>query len=310
MKKVKFIKNNYALAGVIEALLLVGLVAIILSFIQLYYIPEIMEDKEATHMDLVSQQFSQLKSVIEIQSTMGIINEENPNQKYIVYTPISSPLTLGSRQLPYFVSSASPGQVTLVDKNDAGDYKIKINPTPLPLGYDLPSGIPLTSITYEAYNYYFIPQKYIFEGGGIILYQPEGEVMSVNPAINVVNNTDEIEITYNIPLFVGSPGKKIDGGYDESYIRTNYIKYYEGIENNISEILIFTEHPEAWYHCLVNTTRGLLWEYVSNNFINVVLDNSTTPNCVKIIPGSKDIYIKITVAEIGVQIGPGAVITK
>jgi hypothetical protein len=310
MKKSILFTSNNALAGVIEALLLVGLVAIILSFIQLYYIPEIMEDKEATHMDQVSQQFSQLKSVVEIQSTIGVINDENPDQKYIAYTTMASPLTLGSRQLPYFVSLASPGQVTLIDNNDAGEYKIKINPSPLPMGYDFPSGIPLTSIIYEAYNYYFVPQKYIFEGGGVILYQTDGEVMSVNPAINVVNNTDDIELTYNIPLFVGSPGKKIDAGYDESDIRTNYIKYYEGSENNISEIFIYTQHPDAWYHCLVNTTRGLLWEYVKNNYVNVIMDKSTTPNYVKITPGSKDIYVKITVVEIGVQIGPGAVVSK
>jgi len=306
----KFIKSNNAVAGVIEALLLVGLVAIILSFIQIYYIPEIMEDKEATHMDQVSQQFSQLKSVIEIQSTMGIINEENPNPKYIAYTSMSSPLTLGSRQLPYFVSSSSPGQVTLIDNNDAEEYKIKINPSPLPLGYDFPSGIPLTSINYEAFNYYFIPQKYILEGGGIILNQTDGEIMSVNPAMNTVNNTNDIEITFDIPLFIGSPGKKIDGGYDESYIRTNYIKYYEGTESNISEIYIYTDHPDAWYHSLVNTTRGLLWEYVNNKYTSVTLDKSTTPNRVIITPDSKDIYVKITVVEIGVQIGPGAVISK
>ena len=304
-KNKKLLRNNNALAGVIEALLLVGLVAIILSFIQLYYIPEIMEDKEATHMDLVSQQFSQLKSVVDIQSTMGVINDENPNPKYIAYTSMSSPLTLGSRQLPYFVSSASPGQITLTDINDAGNCKIKIDPPPLPLGYDFPSGIPLTSIIYEAFNYYFIPQIYILEGGGIILNQTDGEVMSVNPAMNIVNNTNDIEITYDIPLFISSAGKKIDGGYDESYIRTNYIKYYEGTENNISEIYIYTDHPDAWYHSLVNTTRGLLWEYVNNMYINVVLNSDG----VKITPGSKDIYVKITVVEIGVQIGPGAVIS-
>ena len=47
MKRRNFLNNPYAVAGVIEALLLVALVAIILSFIQLYYIPEIMKDREA-----------------------------------------------------------------------------------------------------------------------------------------------------------------------------------------------------------------------------------------------------------------------
>ncbi|MGF3554117.1 MAG: hypothetical protein ACQXXF_02430 [Thermoplasmatota archaeon] len=309
MKKSNFIKDNNVVAGVLEALLLVGLVAIILSFIQLYYVPEIMEDKEATHMDLVCQQFSQLKSVIEIQSIMGIINDENPNPKFITYTSMSSPITLGSRQLPYFVSSASPGQIALIDKNDANESKITIDPPPLPLAYDYPF-IPLTSIKYEAFNYYFIPQKYIFEGGGIILNQADGEVMSVNPSMNIINNSNDIEIIYDIPIFIGTPGKKINGGYDLSYIRTNYIRYYEGSQNNVSEISIYTQYPNAWYHCLVNTTRGLLWEYVKNNDIKVELDKSTTPNRIIITPDSKNIFVKITLIEIGVQIGPGAVISK
>jgi len=67
MKHRTFFNNQCAVAGVIEALLMVALVAIILSFIQLYYVPEIMKDREADHMDQVSNQFSNLKSVIEIQ---------------------------------------------------------------------------------------------------------------------------------------------------------------------------------------------------------------------------------------------------
>jgi len=309
MEKRMHIINNNAVAGVIEALLLVGLVAIILSFIQLYYIPEIMEEKEASHMDQVSQQLSQLKSVIEIQSTMGIINDENHP---IAYTPMSSAVTLGSRQLPYFVSSASPGQVTLIDKEDAVNNTIKINAPGVPNYF---SEIPLTSIIYEAYNSYFIPQKYILQGGGIILNQTDGEVMSVYPSINIINNTegDEIEISFDIPLFIGTPGKKLDGGYDESYIRTNYIESREQpitLNNSNHSIYIYTDHPNAWYHCLVNTTRGLLWEYVNNMYKNEpMLYVTLNSDGVKIIPGSKNIYLKITVVEIGVQIGPGAVIS-
>jgi len=260
-----------------------------------------MEEKEATHMDQVLQQFSQLKSTIEIQSTMGIINEENPNPKYIAYTSMSSPLTLGSRELPYFVTSASPGQVTLTDKNDAGNYRINI----------AGSSIQLTSIKYEAYNFYFINQDYILEGGGIILNQSDGEVMRVNPAMNIVNKSDVgiIEINYNIPVFVGIPGKKVDAGYEECYIRTNYTRYYENIISDASFIHIYTAHPDGWYHGLVNTSRGLLWEYCENEYLDVQIDRSTTPNRVIITPGQDyQMDVKYTVVEIGVQVGPGVIV--
>ena len=57
---------DQAVAGVIEALLLVALAAIVLSTIQLVYIPDIMEQREADHMDQVDNQFSHLKSVIDL----------------------------------------------------------------------------------------------------------------------------------------------------------------------------------------------------------------------------------------------------
>ena len=84
MKFRVFLKNKYGLAGVIEALLLVALVAIILALIQYSYVPEIMKQKENEHMDTVSNQFSSLKSVVEIQSMMGV---EGTTQ--MAYTPIS-----------------------------------------------------------------------------------------------------------------------------------------------------------------------------------------------------------------------------
>ena len=70
MKNKNFIRGNHAVAGVIEALLLVALVAIILSTIQLVYIPQVMNEREADHMEDVSNQFSFLKS---IDSSLALI---------------------------------------------------------------------------------------------------------------------------------------------------------------------------------------------------------------------------------------------
>ena len=63
MGKIKVFKDNKAVAGVIEALLIVALVSIIISTIQLIYIPEIMKQKEYDHMEEVENQFSFLTSL-------------------------------------------------------------------------------------------------------------------------------------------------------------------------------------------------------------------------------------------------------
>lgn len=296
----RFISDNTAVAGVIEALLLVALVAIILSMIQLYYIPIIMEEKESDHMDQVANQFSNLKSVIEIQSITGIINEGSPKPEYAPYTSISSPLILGSKELPYFVSARSYGEVKVIDDTDARNkYWIET---------DFVTGISLTSIEYDAYNAYFIPQTYVLEGGGIILKQSDGEVMRVNPAMNVMNYSNTIEINWNIPLFIGIPGKNSSGlDYKDYYIRTNYTTHntYEG---TTSYIHIYTNYPDAWNQSLTSDTIGILWEYYHNGYINVQVDKSTTPDRIIITPGTKSIYIKLTVTQIGVQIGQGTII--
>jgi len=93
MKKRNFTKEDKGVAGVIEALLIVALVAIVISTIQLVYIPQVMNQREADHMDVVSNQFSSMKAMIDLQS----MTEKD--------VPISSPITLGSRELPYFVTA-------------------------------------------------------------------------------------------------------------------------------------------------------------------------------------------------------------
>ena len=142
MKNKKFIKRKDAVAGVIEALLLVALVSIVISTIQLVYIPQTMEQREAEHMDDVENQFSYLKSVIDLQSLV----KEN--------VPISSPITLGSRELPYFVTAKAFGQLDII-YGGSTDSKIMT---------DSSADIPLTSIKYEAFNSYFVDQTYILEG--------------------------------------------------------------------------------------------------------------------------------------------------
>ena len=199
MQKRVIISKNYAVAGVIEALLLVALVSIVISTIQLVYIPQIMEQREAEHMDDVSNQFSTLKSMIDLQA---ITQSE---------APISSLITLGSRELPYFITAKAFGEVLI---EDSDDWNINIDYGAFK--YDL------TSITFIAYNSYFVDQTYALEGGGILVKQTDGKsVMRADPSIAVVNGSD-IDIKFNLPIFISYPSKNSTFGYGKCVIRTNY----------------------------------------------------------------------------------------
>jgi hypothetical protein len=308
MKNIGFISNNYALAGVIEALLLVGLIAIVLSIIQLAYIPIIMEQKEAEHIDLVANQFSQLKSVTEIQSMMGVLQTDKP----IVNSPISSPIKLGNEKLPYFISASARGRINVTDKEKAINNNKIIDI--LPACPEYLNGIPLTSINYYIDTFYFLYElKLVTQGGCIITNQTDtngniGETMTVLPSMNIENNSGAIKINYLIPIFVSKPGKNMSmSGFGTTFIRTNYTKNYTHSDTSINFIYIYTEYLDAWNESLISENSGLLYEYYDNGYINVGYDDPLNPDRIEITPGTKDIDIEFTIVELGVQIGPGIV---
>ncbi|RLF41214.1 MAG: hypothetical protein DRN12_03660 [Thermoplasmata archaeon] len=273
-------RYTLGVAGVIEALLLVALVAVIISTIQLVYIPDIMEQKEADHMDDVENQFSDLKATIDLQ----IILQRD--------VPISSTITLGSKELPYFVTARTIGEIEII-----GNTSSRIET-------DFISNIPLTSIKYQAINAYYIDQAYILEGGGVILKQYNGETMKIDPVLSFQNMTNEIRINWVIPQFVTVVGKNYTEGYKTTYIRTNYTSEttYEG---QTSFIKIYTNYLNAWNSSL----NRIFDEAVRNGYINIYKNPTSNPEYVYITPGSKNIYVTFTVARIGAQIGPGAVLS-
>jgi len=276
MGKYKIVKDNKAVAGVIEALLLVALVSIIISTIQLIYIPEIMKQKESDHMDDIENQISFLKAVIDIQSM----------EKKDV--PITSTITLGSRELPYFVTARGFGELSIVGI-DNDDYKINID-------YGA-KNIPLTSIKYEAVNSYFIDQIYAIEGGCIILKQNDGETVRVEPTVKIENRSNEINMYYDIPIIIGISGKNQTSGYKNCFIRTNFshtdddwISY-----TNISNINITTDYALAWHD---------LFDYLFNNNVNIEHGSSY----VKITRKNKVINLYYKETYLYAQISPGWIV--
>jgi hypothetical protein len=286
MKNRKIKPHSQAVAGVIEALLLVALVSIVLSTIQLVYIPQIMEQKEAEHMDLVSNQVSTLKSMIDVQAMTRSSS------------PISSMITLGSSDLPYFITAKAFGEVSIRD-NPA--YKIVIFQEPV----SLPSGVvPLTSIQYMADNSYFVDQSYILEGGGMIVQQPDGvPVMRSDPSISSINNTNSITVHFDLTHVIAVPGKNLTNGEGICFIRTNYSsnRTHTELLQSGEYLRIYTAYLNAWNESLHN----LLGIYTVSLPPLMNINVNSGVGYIEITPGTKDILLQLNVIDIYVQIGRG-----
>jgi hypothetical protein len=268
-------------SGVIEALLMVALVASVLAVIQTTYIPQIMQQREADHMDLVSNQFSYMKSMIDIQTMTKS------------KAPIFSVITLGTNQLPYFITAPSTGQIT-ISNNRSGN--ITIGGTKI---------VDITAIDYDAFNSYFVRQNYILEGGGIIVMQPEGTpVMRVDPAISISDTGTRYHVYLNLTGIINREAKISISGLEKCVIRTNYSHTIVpfGSPFSISGSVVMrlnTDYPEAWYGSLNNTV---------GKFVDLSLYPDNNPTCVQMKQLDKPIDLYIVENYIEAQIGPGWVI--
>jgi len=270
------LQNRQAVAGVIEALLLVALVATIISTIQLYYVPEMMKQRDVDHMDEVSNQFSNLKAMIDIQ----IATQSN--------TPIFSIVTLGTRELPYFLTIPSYGELSIVTSDES---YIEID--------GVTTITPLTSITYYGDNSYFYKQTWALEGGGIIIHQlepKESSAMRVNPTVNYTDD-GSITIHFTLPMFIDYQGKNHTSHTGKAVIRTNYSHSFRPVPpypvNNFFRI--YTRFPQAWNHTFCDLLGDKLEVIEEEEYVEI--RKITNP-----------FDLDITYKYIYAQIGPGWII--
>ena len=233
MQMKKFKKSDNAVVGIIAAFLIVGLIVAVLSIVQLQYVPEWMEEKEAAHMDEVANQFTQLKYALDIQS---IVNDT---------TAISTSIKLGSEELPFFKTGRTFDSLSMV--SDSCTILINYN-TIAATGAHLSKTYKTDAIKYSSSNYYFVNQNFIYEAGALILSQGNENVLIGRPPIIVSKPQDRKNISMVFVNISGVEGKTSSSGYGTYDIYTqavnsnmHYTKFY-----NVSNITIETDYVNAW----------------------------------------------------------------
>lgn len=106
--------NSKGQVGVIVAILVITVMVTVLITVQVYYVPQWMKGRESEHMDAVTNQFAGLKYSLDLlameQSSSALMNS----------------ITLGSKELPYFVSSRAFGSLQIVS-SDASNFSVSVS---------------------------------------------------------------------------------------------------------------------------------------------------------------------------------------
>ena len=270
-----FQESDEGVAGVVVALLMIGLIISAFGFVQAFYVPQWMEQKEAEHMDTVLNQFSQLKFSID---TLSVLSEK--------YSAISSPITLGSKEMPFLSSTRAYGSLEV----DPNECKIIITD-----GNDQKSTYTLGALEYRSQNAYFLNQDYTYESGAVILSQISGDVIVIRPSIFVKDGKD---LSFDLIRLISTDGKTSASGYGTYPVQTMFSDSQVKTITGVKTIEIYNSHLGAWekffenllsnINCSINQTTdgtGIIISFVNNA--------SRTP----------DVFMEITHIEI--QISPG-----
>ena len=275
-KIIKFKKSNDAVVGIFVAVLFIGLIFAVIATVQTVYIPKWMEQKEADHMDSVENQFAQLKSAIDTQS----LSKQR--------IPISTSIPLGSKELPFLSSMRSYGSLDIM----INDYKISITNDTNTFSYTV------STIRYSSNNAYFLDQSYIYENGALILSQPLGSTMFINPSFIVDKNID-VDALFYIVKISGIGEKTSVSGYGSCPIKTIFSSSSNITIPNVETISINSTYQNVWKIFLENTLKRSGLNYGSD-FISTSNDDEITVQ----FTGS-NVNLDLEFLKIDAQLSPG-----
>lgn len=281
----KIIKSESGVVGIVTAVLLIGLIVAVVSLVQAVYVPKWMEEKESEHMDQVVTQFAQLKSAIDTHVA---------NEPKII--PIASPITLGSKELPYLMSLRAYGSLEIL-KDSYSHYNIEIINNQLITQLNESFG----TIKYSSMNGYFIDQSFIYENGAFITSQKEGNMASMKPSI-LINTTEDTYINFTMVNITPIGGKSNGGGFGTTSILTQYNTTNDGKDTkteitikDVKYINISTYYYNAWNLSMNSTLKNKIDDKFSinsgENWVNITFTPPVT--------------LIYKIVEIYAQIGPG-----
>ena len=249
MKKIMKFKSlksdSKAVAGIMVAVLLVGLFFSIIAFIQSVYVPQWMSDKESENMDDILDQFSSLKSSVDLLILTG--QKQNP---------VSTRIKIGTKELPFLFSQRSFGNLDLLPNG------FSINVSYLEGGSLDYHVFNLGSLKYSSLNNYYIQKSCIYENGAVILSQSSGEALIMDPDISVSDQ----KMTLNLVGLCGFQNYSSLSGYGTYPIKTEFsfndIWFYQTVKS----INFTTSNSKTWKKLINDSLKDTTLDYYNGDY--------------------------------------------
>ncbi|HJH29230.1 MAG TPA: hypothetical protein C5S51_05995 [Methanosarcinaceae archaeon] len=234
----KFLGNDSALATVVGAVLVLGLLVTLTTTIQVSYVPAWKADAEYSHMSDVWRDMTNLKSNIDILSTGLLMN---------LNSMISAPIEMGGGDIPIIAPGKSSGTLSVNSKNCS--MVIVANDTSgtaYNSGSDL---LRLGSISYSSNNNYYIDQMFEYENGALLVVQDERALIKLSPAITVSKlDATNISMIVSAIQLIGDKSTKSSNTIEEVYLKSNTSSVLFPSSALVSDVnvMMSTNYPTAW----------------------------------------------------------------
>lgn len=295
-----FIRSDSAISTVVSVVLILGLIVTVLSIYQVYYIPAWKNDAEHSHMDDAWEDMADLKSKMDILSSILVINPET-------MMTMGVPLRMGGGVIPVIAPTKSSGTLTVnlndfnmkvVAENGSGevyDSDDDINNSLMNLG----------TISYQSINDYYINQLYEYENGALLVVQNNLSLIRLSPSIILKRvNATNISITINAVEVIG-PGRCISSNtIEEIKLTSNASDELFSSQDLLTEVTITvnTVYPDAWEQYFnISAINGNL-EYGSSEDYTLVSNISSV--ILEVTGGAgEDIQLDVNKIKIDTSIG-------
>lgn len=257
-----FFRSESATATVIGAVLLLGIIFTVFAIIRIDAVPEWKNDAEYSHMDDIGEDMADLKSKIDMMSTIlalnsnsSYINSSNPG--YLAPPLVMNvPFHMGGGEIPFIDSIKSSGNLAV--NKDRYVMSIIVNPED-----DEPyfQSINCGTINYSSQNRYYVDQVFSYENGALILKQKDQAVMMLYPSIlfsnvSTKNNVSNYDVSINAIRVLQKPyiPPEIISSNSRCSLRLTGIGYQPLYDSEIKSLgnidrfvlTITTEYPKVW----------------------------------------------------------------
>ena len=261
--------NEAGLSEVIGFILLLALSVSALSVWMVYVVPINGREEVIAQMNIVKDQFTNYKFTLDALRTNIAMDNLSP-----VMTSTSFTLGTGGGNtqaggvfLAMLKPIASYGTLSIQDTGDQFNIDSSTYHSVAAAKVDFP--INITSLQYSSNNHYWIQQQYVYDMGGVFLYQDTAATTRISPLISIANTANNSVVVNIVPVNLVGGGSITGNGPVRVDTRQRILPKY-----NISSDPYLNN---KWVNLSVTTSNNATAAVWQNVFTDIVTREQIAP---------------------------------